>query len=124
MAKAEPAQAMALALLWRRATWLGLLFVVYGSLVPLNFQPLPWSEAVARFWAVVSSDAVLGSRVDIASNVLLSMPLAFAAAQWLLAGHGAIERWVLRAGIVLCVLLVAVSAECGRRAETVLILPV
>jgi glycopeptide antibiotics resistance protein len=111
MASAEPARAMALARLWRRATWLGLLFVVYGSLVPLNFQPLPWSEAVARFWAVVSSDAVLGSRVDIASNVLLSMPLAFAAAQWLLAGRGAIARWVGRTGIVLVVLLVAVSVE-------------
>jgi glycopeptide antibiotics resistance protein len=111
MANAEPAQATAVALLWRRATWLGLLFVVYGSLVPLNFQPLPWSEAVARFWAVVSSDAVLGSRVDIASNVLLSMPLAFAAAQWLLAGRGAIARWVGRAGIVLGVLLVAMSVE-------------
>lgn len=111
MADVEPARATELTRLWRRATWLALLFVVYGSLVPLNFQPLPWAAAVARFWAIFSADLVLGSRVDIASNVLLSMPLAFAAGQWLLAGREAIARWVGRSVIVLGVLLVAVSVE-------------
>lgn len=115
MVNAAPTPSTELARLWRRATGLALLFVVYGSLVPLNFQPLPWSMAVARFSAIFSTDAVLGSRVDIASNVLLSMPLAFAAGQWLLAERGALAGWVGRALIVLGVLLVAVSVEFAQQ---------
>lgn len=97
--------------LWLRAMWLGLLFVVYGSLVPLTFQPLPWAVAVERFVALWSTGTALGSRVDLASNVLLSMPLAFAAGQWLLADLAPGRRWLWRAVIALGVLVVAVAVE-------------
>lgn len=48
-------------------------FVVYGSLVPLEFRALPLDEALARRWV----DVGVGSRADWAANVLLTIPLAF-----------------------------------------------
>lgn len=97
--------------LWRRLAWLALLFVVYGSLVPLNYQPLPWQVAVERFWALLAAPPPGGSRVDVASNVLLSMPLAFAAGQSLLPGLSVAQRWWGRAGLVLGIGLLAVLVE-------------
>lgn len=97
--------------LWRRLAWLALLFVVYGSLVPLNYQALPWSVAVDRFWATLAAPPPMGSRVDLASNVLLSMPLAFAAGQYLLPHRTALARWWVRAGLVLGIGLLAVLVE-------------
>lgn len=111
MSLVRSAQAPEVARLWRRAMWLGLLFVVYGSLVPLTFQALPWSVALERFGAMLSTGTVLGSRVDVASNVLLSMPLSFAAAQWLLPDREPGWRWLWRAFIVVGVLLVAMVVE-------------
>jgi glycopeptide antibiotics resistance protein len=97
--------------LWRRVMWLSALFVVYGSLVPLQFQSMPWDVAVDRFSALLVSPPPAGSRVDLASNVLLPMPLAFAAAQVLLAGRSGMARYALRFAIVLCVLLLAMLVE-------------
>jgi VanZ family protein len=66
--------------LTRAYIWLATLAAVamlYGSLVPLDFQRMPWDTAVARLrqWHLsgfrFSSDGV--------ANVLLSMPLAFCA---------------------------------------------
>lgn len=97
--------------LWRRVMWLSAIFVVYGSLVPLQFQSMPWDVAVHRFSALLVSPPALGSRVDLASNVLLSMPLAFAAAQVWLTGRAGLTRQALRLAIVLCVLLLAMLVE-------------
>ena len=40
----------------RGLLWLAVLvytaFVIYGSLVPLDFHALPWDEAVARFGSI------------------------------------------------------------------------
>jgi glycopeptide antibiotics resistance protein len=54
-----------------------LVFVVYGSLVPLEFRALPWDEAVARFRAIPFLDLGIGSRADWVANLLLFIPLAF-----------------------------------------------
>ncbi|MBN8760874.1 MAG: hypothetical protein ABS91_00970 [Thiobacillus sp. SCN 64-35] len=53
------------------------LFVVYGSLVPLKFQALPWDEAVARFAAIPFLNLGIGSRADWVANLLLFVPLSF-----------------------------------------------
>jgi glycopeptide antibiotics resistance protein len=60
--------------------WIGLLylvFVVYGSLVPLDFHALPLDEAVAKFAAIPFLDLGIGSRADWVANLLLFIPLAF-----------------------------------------------
>jgi glycopeptide antibiotics resistance protein len=60
--------------------WLGLpylAFVIYGSLVPLDYHALPWDEAVARFSAIPFLELGIGSRADWVANLLLFIPLAF-----------------------------------------------
>ncbi len=52
-------------------------FVVYGSLVPLDFQALPWNEAVARFREIPFRKIGIGSRADWVANLLLFIPLSF-----------------------------------------------
>jgi VanZ family protein len=57
---------------------LGFLFVViYGSLVPFHYTPLPWGEAVARWqrtpWLILGIE----SRSDFVANILLFIPLSY-----------------------------------------------
>lgn len=52
-------------------------FVVYGSLVPLDFQPVPWAEAWGRFRAMPWLTLGVGARADWVANILLFIPLAF-----------------------------------------------
>ena len=54
-----------------------LAFVVYGSLVPLDFAPRPLGDAWARFAAIPYLDLDIRSRTDWAVNILLYAPLAF-----------------------------------------------
>lgn len=58
--------------------WLGFVaFAVYGSWVPLDFQPLPLAEAWARFCEIPFLQLTVGSRTDWAVNVLLFVPIGF-----------------------------------------------
>lgn len=61
--------------------WFGwfayLVFVVYGSLVPLDFRPLPLDQAIARFSAIPYLDLGVDSRADWVANLLLFIPLTF-----------------------------------------------
>ncbi len=60
--------------------WLALAytaFVIYGSLVPLNFRPQPWTTAVATFRDIRYLALGIGSRADWVSNILLFIPLTF-----------------------------------------------
>jgi len=52
-------------------------FVIYGSLVPLDFQPRPLSEALNSFSAIRYLDLGIGSRADWVANILLFVPLSF-----------------------------------------------
>jgi glycopeptide antibiotics resistance protein len=54
-----------------------LVFVIYGSLVPLRYQALPWDQAVARFLAMPYLALGIGSRADWVANLLLFIPLSF-----------------------------------------------
>lgn len=63
-------------LLWL-ATLLYSVFVVYGSLVPLEFRAIPWDEAVMRFAAIPFLNLGIGSRADWVANLLLFIPLTF-----------------------------------------------
>lgn len=60
----------------RKLLWLAALmytaFVLYGSLVPLEFRAIPWDEAVARFGAIPLLKLGIGSRADWVANLFCS----------------------------------------------------
>jgi glycopeptide antibiotics resistance protein len=64
-----------------RLLWLAALvytaFVVYGSLVPLEFRAIPWDNAVARFAAIPWLELGVGSRADWVANLILYVPLGY-----------------------------------------------
>lgn len=76
----------------RRLLWSAALvytaFVVYGSLVPLEYRAIPWDEAVARFGAIPFLRLGIGSRADWVANLLLFIPLTFLWMGALTAGAG------------------------------------
>lgn len=101
--------------LWRWLLLASVLFVIYGSFVPLNFQPMPWESAVARFMDFAAVDLSAGSRIDKASNVLLTVPVAFAAAQCFLTGPSRKAFFLWRFLIVAGVLLLSAGVEFGQQ---------
>lgn len=54
-----------------------LAFVIYGSLVPLEFHARSWDSAWQAFMAIPYLDLGIGSRADWVANILLFIPLAF-----------------------------------------------
>jgi len=52
-------------------------FVIYGSLVPLDFVYMPWNEALAKFQDIRFLNLGIGSRADWVANILLFIPLSF-----------------------------------------------
>ena len=56
-----------------------LIFVIYGSLVPLEFQAISRTEALRRFSEIPWLDLGIASRADWVANCLLFIPLAFLA---------------------------------------------
>jgi len=56
-----------------------LLFVIYGSLVPLHFNPIGIEAATRAFLAAMSAGLDYSNRSDWAANVLLFVPLTFLA---------------------------------------------
>lgn len=54
-----------------------MLFVVYGSLVPLGFQAIPLTEALARFARMPLLDVGLWGRADWIANGVLYLPVGF-----------------------------------------------
>jgi VanZ family protein len=66
--------------------WLALgflAFATYGSLVPLDFRPLPAAEAVEHYREAWMVPIRVGSRSDWLSNILLFTPLGYLLAGWL-----------------------------------------
>ena len=53
------------------------LFVIYGSLVPLDFKYHAWQEALETFKNIRYLKLGIGSRADWVTNILLYAPLAF-----------------------------------------------
>ncbi len=83
--------------------WLGLAylaFVIYGSLVPLQYQSLPLDEALGRFPHIMAQPGS-GSRTDWATNLLLFIPLTFLFTGAL--GHGRSLAFRLLISLVLAV---------------------
>ena len=58
--------------------WLGwVVFVVYGSLVPLDFQPLPIDVAWQRLLSAPMFKLGIESRADWVANGVLYLPVGF-----------------------------------------------
>ncbi len=68
-------------------------FALYGSLVPLDFRPLPWKEAWRRWDEVCSQPVRVESRSDWAANILLFVPLGFLGLAALCADRGRAADW-------------------------------
>jgi VanZ family protein len=83
------------------ATALYLLFVIYGSLVPLAFNNLPVETAVSQFKAIRYLNLGAGSRADWIANIVLYIPLAFG----LSATFGGIRHPLARALIAIIILV-------------------
>lgn len=54
-----------------------LAFVIYGSLVPLDFHSRSWGDAWQAFKDIPYLDLGIGSRADWVANILLFIPLTF-----------------------------------------------
>ncbi len=80
---------------WVRAWWLYVLFVVYGSLVPLEFRPMALGEALERFRQIPWLRLGIEQRADWVANLVLYVPVGYGAALFLC------RRWKGRAGRVL-----------------------
>ena len=63
-------------------------FVVYGSLVPLEFRAMPWEQALAQFARIPMLQLDLSHRADWVANLVLYVPVGFFTAL-LLAGNRA-----------------------------------
>lgn len=53
------------------------LFVIYGSLVPLDYKSIPLDEALNQFTHIRFLSLGMASRADWVANILLYIPLAF-----------------------------------------------
>jgi VanZ family protein len=79
--------------------------VVYGSLVPFQYRPVPWDEAIERFRHLPYLQLGIQSRSDWVANLLLFIPQA-----WLLLAALTVDRrWFWRVPAV----LVVVPLCCG-----------
>ncbi|MCX7274734.1 MAG: VanZ family protein, partial [Burkholderiales bacterium] len=75
-------------------------FVVYGSLVPLDWRPMPFDQALAAFRQIPFLTLGIESRADWIANGVLYAPLGFLSASLLLT-----SRWRLVRGLALPVAL-------------------
>ncbi len=65
-------------------------FVLYGSLVPLEIRSLDMAEAWGRFSRIPYLSLGAGGRADWVANILLYIPLAFF---WCASAHSPIRWW-------------------------------
>lgn len=88
-----------------------LLFVIYGSLVPLRFVPRPFDEALTAFSSIPFLDLGIGSRADWVANLLLFIPLGLLTAEVVIGRRGGGVRVVLSVLLVLLGTALAVGIE-------------
>lgn len=96
---------------WLFTLWLAwLVFVVYGSLVPLEFQRVPWAAAWERFAGIELLDVGLQGRGDWVSNGVLYVPVGLLSMLLLVQGRGW-PRWQAAVATVVLACVLAVGVE-------------
>lgn len=93
------------------ATALYLLFVIYGSLVPLEFHGIPIETALNQFKNIRYLNLGAESRADWIANILLYIPLAFGASATFSSIRYPLIRAVLSVGVLVFCLVLAVAVE-------------
>lgn len=88
-----------------------LIFVVYGSLVPFEYRPLPLDAALAQFAQIPFLNLGVGSRADWVANLVLYVPLAFLGAAWLTQGTPRVPRPLVLTLVGLFCVGLAVAVE-------------
>jgi VanZ family protein len=88
-----------------RAAWITAFAIVYGSLVPFQYRPVSWQQAVESFAHLKWFDLGVEARADWVANLVLYLPFGFFAC-------GALGRRSLALGIVLAALF-GVSLAIG-----------
>ncbi|MFB0936268.1 MAG: VanZ family protein [Propionivibrio sp.] len=93
------------------AATLYLVFVFYGSWVPLKFRPMPIADAWLAFRSLPFLEQSIQSATDWATNFLLLIPLTFMLAQRIVSPHTGTARTVLRVLIAGFGVLIACTLE-------------
>ena len=87
------------------ATALYMIFVIYGSLVPLELKDLPMDTAISQFKGIRYLQLGPDSRADWIANIVLYIPLAFFAS----ATFGGVRYPLLRALLAVVVLIFCIA---------------
>jgi VanZ family protein len=96
--------------LWIAAGYL--LFVVYGSLVPLDYHPRPLDSAWRDFLQTRYLMLGVGPRADWVANILLYIPLAYLLCAGVVAGvRSAVARLIAIAAVFVVCAAVALGVE-------------
>ncbi|WP_394788677.1 VanZ family protein [Rhodoferax sp.] len=88
-----------------------LVFVIYGSLVPLDFTPHPWDESVGKLLALRNLPLDFDSRSDWATNLVLFIPLTFLAGQSFASRSRGFSRLLIGVLIAVAASALAVGIE-------------
>jgi glycopeptide antibiotics resistance protein len=86
-------------------------FVIYGSLVPLEYRALTLDEAMAQFRQIRLLKLGIGSRADWVANLLLFVPLTFLWMGALAHGRGLSARFLASLFVVFCAALLSGGIE-------------
>ena len=93
------------------ATAFYLLFVIYGSLVPLEFRDLPIETALNQFKNIRYLNLGAGSRADWIANILLYIPLAFGMSAMFSGLRNPLVRPLIAVAVFVFCLTLAVAVE-------------
>jgi len=93
------------------ATSLYLLFVIYGSLVPLTFNYLPIEVAITQFKHIHYLNLGTDSRADWIANIVLYIPLAFGVSTHFNYVHSLLGRFLVAILALVFCLLISISLE-------------
>jgi VanZ like protein len=85
-----------------------LAFVIYGSLVPLGYRPIPLDKAWAMFQQIRLLDVGAGGRADWVANGVLYVPVGFLTASLLGGRHRALPPLVQVGAVAFAVMLALV----------------
>lgn len=91
-----------------------LLFITYGSFVPLEFQGANLTNAWRQFVAAFDRSYGSISRVDVATNFLLTIPLGFSILASWCPGHRLLNRASSALLVWLVCLLLSSAIEFGQ----------
>jgi len=85
--------------------------VVYGSLVPLDFRPRPFEEALEAFARTPYLALGIRNRADLVANLLLFVPLTFAAMGAMTRENTSGARWVPAAVVAVGAVILSLGIE-------------